>query len=205
MTSTREALLQAGVRLIAERGYPAVTVGDIEAAAGFTPRGGTLYRHFRSKRELLDAALRHHVDSLADQHGLTDLLPLPDRASELAVIGRWILRRLDAEEPISRVIEKECHRLGTLVEDMRQGVSEAGYHLFAAYLDAHRATAESTDTVAAAVLLVGALVNLRRSAWTFGHRPADVDDERALAAWIPMCLHVMNNGLSSGEHRRGAN
>ena len=190
MTSTRDALLDAGVALIAEHGFAAVTVGQIEQAAGFTPRDGTLYRHFKSKRELLDAALQRHVDSLSDQDGLTDLLPLPDLTSELRVIGRLILSRLDAEELISRVLEKEGHQLGKLADVMREGISEPGYRLFAAYLD-DRSEGEPDDSTAIAVMLVGALVNLRRSTWTFGRPPASLDDDRAVDAWVHLCLSAL--------------
>lgn len=191
MTHTREALLDAGERLIAERGYAAVSVGQIEEAAGFTARGGTLYRHFASKADLLRAAVQRHVDSLAEQHELADLLPLPDLASELRVIGRWTLQRLDSEAVISRVIEKEGAQLGPLVDAMREGISEPGYRLFAAYLEG-KGVRSDIDEVAVAVLLIGSLVNLRRSTWTFGKKPADIGDDQALDAWISLCLAVLD-------------
>lgn len=56
--------MDVGLQLIAERGFRSVTVGDIEAEAGFAARGGTLYRHFASKAELLDAAMQRHVESV---------------------------------------------------------------------------------------------------------------------------------------------
>ncbi len=191
MTGTRDRLLNAGAALIAEHGYAAVTVGQIEAAAGFTPRGGTLYRHFDSKDELLQGAVQRHVDSLSEQDGIAGLLPLPDLASELRVIGSWTLRRLDAEATISRIIEKEGARLGNLVDLMRTGVSEAGYELFAAYLT-DRAKNATRDWSAPAVMLLGALVNLRRSTWTFGEPPAKLSDDDALDAWVRICLTVLN-------------
>ena len=131
---SREALLDAGLELIAVRGFDGVTVGDIEQHAGFVPRGGSLYKHFASKHDLLVEGVRRHVDSLANLDGLDDLGPLPDRRSELLVLGRWILRRLSGEETVSRIIEKEGHRLAEIVAEMRDGVSEAGYRGMADYL-----------------------------------------------------------------------
>ena len=43
--STRQRLLDEGMRLFAERGFRATGVGDIEAAAGLQPRRGALYKH----------------------------------------------------------------------------------------------------------------------------------------------------------------
>ncbi|MGD9736952.1 MAG: TetR/AcrR family transcriptional regulator [Solirubrobacterales bacterium] len=51
--ATRGALITAGRRLFAERGYEAVSAEQIVRAAGVTR--GALYHHFGGKAELLDA------------------------------------------------------------------------------------------------------------------------------------------------------
>ncbi|HEY2716205.1 MAG TPA: helix-turn-helix domain-containing protein [Solirubrobacterales bacterium] len=51
--ATRGALLAAGRRLFAERGYDSVSAEEIVRAAGVTR--GALYHHFGGKAELLDA------------------------------------------------------------------------------------------------------------------------------------------------------
>ncbi|HQF94066.1 MAG TPA: TetR/AcrR family transcriptional regulator [Microthrixaceae bacterium] len=190
-SGTRTALLDAGLELIAERGFDSVTVGDIEERAGFVRRGGTLYKHFASKQDLLDEGVRRHVESLAKLDGLDDLGPLPDRRSELIVLGRWILRRLSNEETVSRIIEKEGHRLPGIVAQMRDGVSEAGYGAMAGYLR-RSGVVDDADPDALAVVLLGSLVNLRRSAWTFGRPPSGVDDERAGQAWATVVEAVID-------------
>jgi len=45
------------MRLFGERGYAATSVAQIEEAAGLSPGSGSLYKHFRSKQELLEAGL----------------------------------------------------------------------------------------------------------------------------------------------------
>lgn len=190
MTSTKAALMDVGVELIAERGFADVTVGDIEAAAGFARRGGTLYKHFESKRDLLAQAMQRHVDTLDDQDGLNDFAGLPDLRSELIVLARWVLARLTREETISKIIEKEGHRFPSLVAQMRSGVSEAGYAMTAEYL-VDRGLPADADADALAVILLGGLVNVRRSAWTFGGTPADVSDERIIAAWAEIGLRII--------------
>jgi AcrR family transcriptional regulator len=193
MTSTTDALLDAGVRLIAERGFKAVTVGDIEEAAGFVRRGGTLYKHFASKEELLVAAMQRHIDSLAQSNGVLAMLPLPDLRSELHLIGRWVLARMTAEADISQIIEKEGARFPNLIDDMRNGISEPGYALLKTYLH-KRGLDDAWDAPALAVLLLGGLINLRRSAWTFGQSPAGIDDERAVATWVDLCCQTLASG-----------
>lgn len=190
MTDTKTTLMEAGVGLIAERGFADVTVGDIEAAAGFARRGGTLYKHFESKQDLLVQAMHFHVGTLDDQDGLDGFTDLPDLRSELMVLAKWVLGRLTREETISKIIEKEGHRFPELVAQMREGVSEAGYALTAAYLVDRGLSAEA-DAEALAVILLGGLVNVRRSAWTFGGAPADISDERAIAAWAEIGLRII--------------
>jgi AcrR family transcriptional regulator len=195
--STREALLAAGLQLIARRGFSAVTVGDIEEAAGFVRRGGTLYKHFDSKAALLDEAMRRIVESLGQADGLAALLPLPDLRSELILIGKWMLGRLNGEETISRIVEQEGARLPGLVTVMRDGLSDPGYQLMAAYLSRRGLTA-ADDPDATAVVLLGSLINLRRSAWTFGQPPLNLNDERVVSAWAEICLALLPARPPSG-------
>lgn len=61
-TARREAVLVAAVRLFAERGYQAVGMDDIGAAAHIT--GPSLYHHFPSKSAILITALTRCLDVL---------------------------------------------------------------------------------------------------------------------------------------------
>ena len=57
-SSKREQLIQAALELFARKGYHAVAVDAISDRAGITKK--TLYHHFKSKEELILAALRHY-------------------------------------------------------------------------------------------------------------------------------------------------
>lgn len=65
----RDAILAAGYRLFASRGYAATMVADIAREAGVSP--GNVYIYFRSKLEILyaiyDPWLRARIDGLARQ------------------------------------------------------------------------------------------------------------------------------------------
>jgi AcrR family transcriptional regulator len=60
--SRREELLTAAIRLFRERGYHAVSMEDIGAAAGIA--GPSIYRHFASKADILVAAGYRMADRL---------------------------------------------------------------------------------------------------------------------------------------------
>src|SRR3954463_9880263 len=69
--STRERIVSEALRLFAERGYSATWVAEIEAASGLSPGAGGLYRHFRSKEEVLAAAVREHITRTTKQIAAT--------------------------------------------------------------------------------------------------------------------------------------
>ena len=56
MGDTKERILQVALELFAQKGYKAVSVGDIAGALGLTK--GALYRHFDSKQAIFDGILR---------------------------------------------------------------------------------------------------------------------------------------------------
>src|SRR5690606_17407497 len=94
--STRERLLEAGLRLFAERGFSAVTVGDIERAVGLVPRRGALYRHFASKEALLGAAVEAHLTSVATAR--SHYTERADAGAATAVeLGHFILAEMDRQ------------------------------------------------------------------------------------------------------------
>ncbi|OLR95018.1 TetR/AcrR family transcriptional regulator [Actinokineospora bangkokensis] len=129
----RKALLaRAAADLFAQRGYHAVAVGDIAAAAGIT--APALYRHFPSKQDLLGHVLLTGVDELAGRvsdavAGLADdpasrLRPVLDAAAgvsidqrQLTALWRWQGRHLGAAD------QKELRgRVGALLGHWLSGL-----------------------------------------------------------------------------------
>jgi AcrR family transcriptional regulator len=187
-TDTRQRLIDATLRLVAERGFDGASVGDVEAAAGLAPRSGALYKYFDSKLAVLEAGLEQHLDAIAGiEVDLADV-PLGEPAGAIEAIGRWLLAELDLERTITHVIEREGDRLPELRDRMRDGVSDRGYRIAASLIERWAAgvTVEPIDHEALAVLLVGAVINLRRSTWTFGAPPLAVDDERFLRTFAAL-------------------
>ncbi len=198
--STREKLLSAGLRLFAERGYDRVGVGDVEKAVGLVPRRGALYRHFASKQELLTAAVRKAMDSF-EQAGQEIELLEGDLIQQATALGRRTLLELDATHDITRVLEREGDRLPGIRDEFRVKVADRGYAIVAKILRSwlEQATAELApdqepasgpdfDLDAMAVLLAGALVNVRRATWTFGQPPGGLDDATLIDAWARLCV-----------------
>jgi AcrR family transcriptional regulator len=182
--ATRDRLLDAALELFARRGYERTTVGDIEAAAGFTARGGTLYKHFASKEAVLEAAVDRQVSQVTGARAIADLLPLGDLRAETVLVFRYLFAEIARYEAITALIEKESASVPALGQRFWDEIAEPGYQLGAQLLDRqlNKDGPGGWDAQALAVLLIGATVNFRRAQWTFGQLALDVDEERLIQA-----------------------
>jgi AcrR family transcriptional regulator len=202
---TKQRLLDAGMRLFSEKGFRETTVGDIEAAVGLQPRRGALYRHFASKEALLEVALEQHLESIADSGPAFAGPASGDLRAEALAMGRWLLAELDREQPIVRILEQDGERLAALRDSFRHSLVDAGYVATAEIV--RRWLGDQADTVdieSVSVVLLGALVNYRRSTWTFGATPLNIDDERFLSTWADICL-AASKGWRASKVGRGRN
>ena len=86
-TRRREGILTAARTLIVERGYDGVTMRDLAAQSGVTPK--TLYHQFGSKEKLLRAAVEERfrliyekIDAAQFEHGIDRLFFIVDSVAE---------------------------------------------------------------------------------------------------------------------------
>ncbi|MCF2526183.1 TetR/AcrR family transcriptional regulator [Yinghuangia soli] len=98
--ATRRELLDAAARLFAERGIAAVSLNEINTAAG-QRNASALQYHFRSREGLLSALLERHIPQVRERR--SELLALADahpekvrRAAEAFVLP--LAEQLDADE-----------------------------------------------------------------------------------------------------------
>jgi AcrR family transcriptional regulator len=195
--TTRQRLLDEAMRLFAERGFRATTVGAIEAAAGLVPRRGALYKHFPSKEALLDAAVRAHLDrvaAVASQLGSIDVSATTTDPIELRplvyALGEWVLNELEQERDLTFVIEHDGRGLlAGVASEVRQHLVDTAHGAAANLLAALAPNAP--DAEATAVLLLSALAGYIRVDWTYGSTPLGVDRGRALAAWTELTLQAL--------------
>lgn len=188
-SSTRDRLLDAAQRLFAERGFEATSVGDVEEAAGFTRRGGAVYKHFASKEALFAGIIDRHAEATGRAADVSALLPLGDLRSELTLMARVVLMELSNEEHIHRVLDLGGPNVAEARERMLTDVLEPSYRRTADLLQ--RWIGDNTtleDPEATIAMLLGGLVNLRRNSWTFGRPPLDISDDRAVDAWVDLAL-----------------
>jgi AcrR family transcriptional regulator len=194
--TTRQRLLDAGMRLFAERGFSGTSVADIEEAVGLQPRRGGLYKHFASKHDLLESAVRRHLDdarSLAQSVGSLDAEGAAsseaDSRSLLTSLGRVFLAEMDRLEALTRLLEHDAARLGQLTDAVKAEAVDLSYRTATRLVE--QVVPAITDAEATAVVMLGSLVAFRRTMWTFGSPPLAIDDDRFIEAWASATLGAL--------------
>lgn len=102
---TREQIIDAAMRLFAERGYQATTIADIATAADVAPR--TFFAYFPSKEAVVFHTVDRDLDSLAS--ALRDRQP---GETAFDALRRWIDAMFDhwmAEEDEALLRKRLCH------------------------------------------------------------------------------------------------
>lgn len=201
--SSRERLLLAAIRLFAAKGYRHTTVGDIEEAAGFTARGGALYKHFPGKQALLEAAVDRHVERIAKLGQATAHLPLGDDGADLVLLLRTFLYELDEERAVTAILEKEGERFPVLRDRFYREVIEPGMRDTVTLIERIMGTG-TWDVEVIAVIVIGAIVNHRRTAWTFGSAPLDVSDDRLIETLRDLVRWVVDPSIAVGRRAKPA-
>ena len=173
--------------MFAKNGFRETTVGEIEAAAGLEPRRGALYRHFPSKEALLEAALDAHLDALADASKDLPTSDSDDPRETAVALARWMFEELDREQLILRILEQDGDRLTRLRDRFRDTLVKPGYRLTTKIAREWEVpSAQNTDVEGMAAVFLSALVNYRRSTWTFDYPPGGLSQDRYISAWAEL-------------------
>jgi AcrR family transcriptional regulator len=184
---TRERILESAMRLFAERGFRATTIGDIEAAAGLSPRRGALYRHFASKEAVFEACLdRWIADVTAFPSTVEAVLPLGDLRSELTVIARGSLQILARQRDLFRLLARDAIDFPDLVDRVHRELVSVGYEQMTTWFRSKLKAARkpAADAPALAAVALSSLAHYRQDEAIYGHPPGDVDEDAFVRAWV---------------------
>jgi AcrR family transcriptional regulator len=193
LAPTRERILDAAVELFGRQGYSRTSVGEIEQAAGLAPRSGALYKHFASKRELLDAALRQRTRAVADMEESVDASMVGNPRAELRMAGAIGLREIGRDQPVLRILLREGDNFPELRDEFRKRIVGRGHAKFADWLRlvARRADAPNADLDAIAAVAIGSLISYRLLETLFGEPPGGIAEERYLDTWTDSTLKLL--------------
>ena len=191
------ALVDAALRLAAQRSPADITTGDLAQAVGITQ--GAVFRHFSSKEAVWLAVLDWTADTLMSrlQAAADAELTKTDKLAPLAALQAVFMAHVDfvvAHPGVPRVIFQELqHAQDTALKARVRGLMQQYRRLLMGVLErAHeqRLLAPGTDREAAAVLFVGSVQGLVMQSLISG-------EVRAMAQQAPAVFTIYLRGLAT--------
>lgn len=188
---THEVILKAAARLFCEKGYAASTLRDIAASAGM--KAGSLYYHFNSKEEMLDAILDQGVREIYE--GVAAVIQADvassDYRSKIAAAVHAHLSLILARSEITSANIRIFGQLPAEIQDRHRPLRHAYAALWEALLtDAQEAGAlrDSIEIVPLREFLLGALN------WTVEWFD---EDRHSVDAVASRCTDLILHGISA--------
>jgi AcrR family transcriptional regulator len=204
--SGRDRLLGEALTLFANRGYAATSIADIQRAAGLAPGSGALYKHFTSKRALLEAAVAHRIDSIVAAREEYDADSPRGVEEAVRSAGRLIRNNLAESEDLLRVMLRESDELADLNEKTWKVITDNAYQRFTSELIAANRAGRTNvaDPEAAAAVAISSLTYSATLRALTGHTPGDVDDDRFFEAWVHQTVSALTQPSQSPTHQRSS-
>lgn len=202
------------LRLFGEQGFAKTSIAQIEQAAGLSGGSGALYRHFKSKDELLVRAVASRLEDRGEWErfmapefsiaaALDSITDGGDLVGNLVALCRIGLERLDHDRDVTRILLRDNSIPAELLEVFRQqeyAVVMAAVTRGLSELAGDRGRDQDWDATAA--VLVGALAHfwMMRDIFDGGH-PANIGEDRYLRATAEMIAARLDRAGTEGEDR----
>jgi AcrR family transcriptional regulator len=199
---TRERILDAAMDLFGRQGYRATTVAEIEQAAGLRPGAGGLYRHFESKRKVLEAGLRRQF---ARGRELLDLLDPRELRSgspveRLIAVARAGLRRLEEERDLNRLLLRDLAAFPELLQEVRDRELRRVHTAVSGWLGSQYGGCSAEEIHALAAVLMGAVSHYWIMTDVFdGRHPLGVDQDAYLSALASLTAARLESAASGDD------
>lgn len=181
----RRRILAAAVECFAAKGYAATKVADIERAAGLSVGAGGTYRHFASKRAILEAVV-DLVVAVPDE----EIAPSGD---DVEAIAHEMLDLMRAD--LLRIYLRDLDELPEQRRRINARTIDTSYRVVA---DKIAAADPTVDAEAAAAVLIGSLINFRINEALVGPDANGVDRDRFVATWGAIYRSLLAGGVAAG-------
>lgn len=195
--SSRDRLLDVALELFATRGYAATSTAEIQKASGMSPGSGALYRHFRSKNDVLRAALRRGLDRMRDSQSWREANTPADRVDALSRVADAAHRTITENADLVRLMLHEPDAARDLVDELwiRNLAFATETMGNALHVNAIETGSEIEDPEAIAAVLLAALSYPPVMQVMLGRPPGNVDPERFRDAWLRLSRAVFTHGV----------
>ncbi len=190
--STRDRLLDAAMELFARQGYGSTSIADIQQACGLSAGSGALYKHFPSKRALLQEATRRQVEQMGAMRDDYNRTRPTDTRGALRQGAEQIWASIDHNSKLLRVMFREPEAIEDMIDDLWSAATSTAYQRVGRALTAAKdaGLTQPDDPEATATVLVAALAYLPIAQLLIGRTPGDIDAERFREAWLRLAEGV---------------
>lgn len=196
-TSSRDRLLDTALALFASRGYAATSTAEIQKACGMSPGSGALYRHFRSKGDVLRAALRRGLDRMRTSQTYLQATTPTERLDALASVAEAAQRTITDNADLIRLMLHEPDAARDMVDELWVHNLVLAHRVMGQALQASAEDAgtQIEDPEAISAVLVAALSYAPVIEVLLGRPPGDMDPDRFRAAWLRLSRALFTHGV----------
>jgi AcrR family transcriptional regulator len=195
--SSRDRLLDTALGLFASRGYAATSTAEIQRACGMSPGSGALYRHFRSKSDVLRSALRRGLDRMRTSQSWRQATTPTERLDALASVAEAAHQTITDNGDLLRLMLHEPDAAPDMVEELWVTNLVAAHQIMGQALQtsALEAGTEIDDPEAISAVLLAALSYMPIMQVLIGRTPADMEPDRFRDAWLRLSRAVFTHGV----------
>ena len=196
-TSSRDRLLDTALALFASRGYAATTTGEIQKACGMSPGSGALYRHFRSKSDVLRAALRRGLERMRTSPAWRQATTPTERLDALATVAAAAQQTITDNADLVRLMLLEPDAAPDMVDELWVRNFAFAHQIMGQALraSAEDAGTEIGDPEAISAVLLAALSYAPVMEVLLGRPPGGMDPGRFRDAWLRLSRSVFTHGV----------
>ncbi len=182
--STRERIIETGLRLFSQKGYLGATTKEISAESGIAEV--TLFRHFPSKESLFKEVLATYtfLPTLKEIVPLVEVIPYEEALAEIA---RRFIDTLRLRKDFIRIMHSECHLYPEEIKKLQHSFLAEMMDTLAAFFASRRRKGElkSFDGLLAARLFLGTFYHHFITREVVGIRVLDnYDDDTIIGGYI---------------------
>jgi len=190
-------LLDTALALFASRGYAATSTAEIQKACGMSPSSGALYRHFRSKSDVLRAALRRGLDRMRTSPAWRHATTPAERLDALASVAAAAQQTITDNADLVRLMLLEPDAAPDMVDELWVRNFAFAHQIMGQALraSAEDAGTEIDDPEAISAVLLAALSYAPVMEVLLGRAPADMDPDRFRDAWLRLSRSVFTHGV----------
>ncbi len=178
MSSARRRIVAAAVECFAAKGYSATKVADIEQAAGLSVGAGGTYRHFDSKRAILEAVIDATVDVPDD-----NIAPPGD---DIETIAHQMLDYMQAD--MLRIYLRDLDDFPEQRQRINERTIQTSYRAVAKRISASNPT---IDADAASAVILGSLINFRINEALIGPDANGVTRDQFVQTWATIYRAIL--------------